>query len=157
MKSDIDTRLVDFEGRVDANGLADLGIMPLGSDQKPASQNLEQQNKLKLNAGCLIWLEIWYQVSHWAPEILISSYGDCPMLVKFVYGNGNLYTHCNLLEVAESTNPLAAPKICFLESSDGPSGALALQWSRGYGRRMTKFYFAFRDEEAAMPKSQLRA
>ena len=45
---------------MDANGLADLGIMPLGADQKPAtaSQNLEQQNKLKLNAGCLIWLEI---------------------------------------------------------------------------------------------------
>ena len=38
--------------------------MPLGADQKPASQNLEQQNKLKLNAGCPIWLEIWYQVSY---------------------------------------------------------------------------------------------
>ena len=58
MKSNIDTRLVDFEGRVDANGLADLGIIPLGADQKPASQNLEQQNKLKLNAGCPIRLEI---------------------------------------------------------------------------------------------------
>ena len=58
MKSNIDTRLVDFEGRVDANGLADLGIIPLGADQKPASQNLEQQNKLKLNAGCPIGLEI---------------------------------------------------------------------------------------------------
>ena len=43
---------------MDANGLADLGIMPLGADQKPTSQNLEQQNKLKLNAGCPIWLEI---------------------------------------------------------------------------------------------------
>ena len=30
MKSNIETRLVDFEGRVDANGLADLGIMSLG-------------------------------------------------------------------------------------------------------------------------------
>ena len=59
MKSNIETRFVDFEGSVeDANGLADLGIMPLGADQKPASQNLEQQNKLKLNAGCPIWLEI---------------------------------------------------------------------------------------------------
>ena len=27
MKSNIDTRLVDFEGRVNANGLADLGII----------------------------------------------------------------------------------------------------------------------------------
>ena len=67
---------------MDANGLADLGIMPLGADQKPASLNIEQQNKLKLNAGCPIWLEIWYQVSHWGPGILISSHGDCPMLVK---------------------------------------------------------------------------
>ena len=55
MKSHIETRLVDFEGRVDANGLADLGIMPLGADQKPTSQNLEQQNKQK--PGCPIWLE----------------------------------------------------------------------------------------------------
>ena len=57
-KSYIETRLVDFEGSVDANGLADLGIMPLGADTKPASQKLEQQNKLKLNAGRPIWLEI---------------------------------------------------------------------------------------------------
>ena len=56
MKSNIDTILVDFEGREDANGLADLGIIPLGADQKPASQNLD--NKLKLKAGCPIWLEI---------------------------------------------------------------------------------------------------
>ena len=81
-KSNIETRLVDFEGSVDANGLADLGIMPLGADTKPASQKLEQQNKLKLNAGRPIWLEIWYQVSHWVPGILISSHGECPMLVK---------------------------------------------------------------------------
>ena len=63
MKSNIETRLVDFEGSVDANWLhswpimllADLcRIMLLGADQKPASQNLEQQNKLKLNAGCPI-------------------------------------------------------------------------------------------------------
>ena len=54
MKSNIDTRLVNFEGRLDANGLADLGIMPLGA---AASQNL-QQNNLKLNTGCPIWLEI---------------------------------------------------------------------------------------------------
>ena len=80
--SHIETRLVDFEGRVDANGLADLGIMPLGADQKPVSQNLKQQNKLKQNSGCLIRLEIWYQVSHRGPGILISSHGDCPMLVK---------------------------------------------------------------------------
>ena len=60
MKSNIETRLVDFhfEGSMDANGLADPGIMPLGADQKPASLNIEQQNKLKLNAGCPIWLEI---------------------------------------------------------------------------------------------------
>ena len=43
---------------MDANGLADLGILPLGADQKPTSQNLEQQNKLKLDAGRPIWLEI---------------------------------------------------------------------------------------------------
>ena len=54
----IETRLVDLVGRVDANGFADLGITPSVADQKPASQNLEQQNKLKLNAGCPIWLEI---------------------------------------------------------------------------------------------------
>ena len=34
---------------MDANGLADLGIIPLGADHKPVSQNFEQQNKLKLN------------------------------------------------------------------------------------------------------------
>ena len=57
MKSNIETRLVNFEGSMDAKGLADLGIMPLGADQKPASQNL-QQNNLKLNTGFPIWLEI---------------------------------------------------------------------------------------------------
>ena len=40
-KLHIETRLVYFEGSMDANGLADLGIMPLGADQKPVSQNLE--------------------------------------------------------------------------------------------------------------------
>ena len=34
IKSHIETRLVDFEGSMDANGLADLGIMPLGADQE---------------------------------------------------------------------------------------------------------------------------
>ena len=42
MKSHIETKLVDFEGRLDANGLAYLGIMPLGADQKPVGQNLTE-------------------------------------------------------------------------------------------------------------------
>ena len=43
---------------MDANELADLGIMLLGADQKPTCQKSEQQNKQKLNAGCPVWLEI---------------------------------------------------------------------------------------------------
>ena len=53
LKSNLETRLGDFEGSVDAKGLADLGIMT-----KNLQAKTEQQNNLKLNAGCPIWLEI---------------------------------------------------------------------------------------------------
>ena len=62
MKSHIETRLVDFEGRVDANGLADLGIIPLGADQKTCKQKLRTKESAK--TGC--------RVSHLARNLISS-------------------------------------------------------------------------------------